>query len=100
VVFASALGVRAAVDLCGLAIAGGLFIVPAFSAVQAWSDAGYRARTIAAVNVLNAAFMTSATLLVAAMQKFGATIPALFLLVGAMTLLVALAIWKTMPKSG
>lgn len=99
-VFASALGVRAAVDLCGLAIAGGLFIVPAFSAVQAWSDVDYRARTIAAVNVLNAAFMTGATILVAVMQKFGATISALFLLIGVLTLLVALAIWKTMPKSG
>jgi acyl-[acyl-carrier-protein]-phospholipid O-acyltransferase/long-chain-fatty-acid--[acyl-carrier-protein] ligase len=99
-VVASALGVRAAVDLCGLAIAGGLFIVPAFSAVQAWSDVHYRARTIAAVNVLNAAFMTGATILVAVMQKFGATIPALFLLIGVLTLLVALAIWKTMPKSG
>jgi acyl-[acyl-carrier-protein]-phospholipid O-acyltransferase/long-chain-fatty-acid--[acyl-carrier-protein] ligase len=99
-VFASALGVRAAVDLCGLAIAGGLFIVPAFSAVQAWSDVDYRARTIAAVNVLNAAFMTGATILVAVMQKFGATIPILFLLIGVLTLLVALAIWKTMPKSG
>ena len=99
VVFASALGVRVAVDLCGLAIAGGLFIVPAFSAVQAWSDVNYRARTIAAVNVLNAAFMTAVTILVAVMQKFGATVPVLFLLIGAMTLLVALAIWKTMPKS-
>lgn len=99
-VFASMLGIRAAVDLCGLAVAGGLFIVPAFSAVQAWSGVDHRARTIAAVNVLNAAFMTGATILVAVMQKFGVTIPALFLLVGAMTLLVALAIWKTTPKSG
>jgi acyl-[acyl-carrier-protein]-phospholipid O-acyltransferase/long-chain-fatty-acid--[acyl-carrier-protein] ligase len=88
-----------AADLCGLAVAGGLFIVPAFSAVQAWSDVDYRARTIAAVNVLNAAFMTGATVLVAIMQKFGATIPALFLLIGMLTLLVALIIWKTMPKS-
>ena len=98
VVFASALGIRAAVDLCGLAIAGGLFIVPAFSAVQAWSAVDRRARTVAAVNVLNAAFMTGATIIVAVMQKSGATIPTLLLLVGAMTLLVALAIWKTMPK--
>jgi hypothetical protein len=99
VVFASEIGIRAAADLCGLAVAGGLFIVPAFSAVQAWSGVDYRARTIAAVNVLNAAFMTGATALVATMQKFGATIPALFLLIGTLTLLVALAIWKTMPKS-
>jgi acyl-[acyl-carrier-protein]-phospholipid O-acyltransferase / long-chain-fatty-acid--[acyl-carrier-protein] ligase len=96
----STVGVRVAIDLCGLAIAGGLFIVPAFAAVQSWSDADYRARTIAAVNVLNAAFMTAATVAVAVMQKFGATVPALFLLIGAMTLLVVLAIWKTMPEAG
>jgi len=99
VVFASALGIRVAVDLCGLAIAGGLFIVPAFAAMQAWSDADYRARTIAAVNVLNAAFMTGGTIIVAVMQKYGATLPMLFLLIGAATLLVALSIWKTMPKA-
>jgi len=97
-VLASTLGLRAAIDLCGLAIAGGLFIVPAFAAVQAWSGADRRARTIAAVNILNAAFMTGATILVAVMQNFGATVPALFLLIGTATLGVAFAIWRTMPK--
>ena len=99
VVLSSGLGLRAAIDLCGLAIAGGLFIVPAFAAVQAWSDAGHRARTIAAVNVLNAAFMTGATIAVAIMQKFGVTVPALFVLIGVATLGVAFAIWRTMPKA-
>jgi hypothetical protein len=98
-VFASVLGIRAAVDLCGLAVAGGLFIVPAFAAVQAWSGADYRARTIAAVNILNAAFMTGATVIVAVMQKYGVTVPALFALIGIATFGVALAIWKTMPKA-
>ena len=97
-VFASALAIRAAIDLCGLAVAGGLFIVPAFAAVQAWSGADHRARTIAAVNVLNAAFMTGATVIVAALQKYGTTVPALFVLIGLATLGVAMAIWKTMPK--
>ncbi len=99
IVFASPLGLRAAIDLCGLAIAGGLFIVPAFAAVQTWSGADHRARTIAAVNILNAAFMTGATITVAIMQKFGATLPTLFLLIGGTTLGVALAIWRTMPKA-
>ncbi len=98
-VFASFLGLRAAIDFAGLAIAGGLFIVPAFAAVQAWSDADYRARTVAAVNVLNAAFMTGATVTVALLQKTGVTLPVLFLGIGAATLLVALAIWKTKPKN-
>jgi Major Facilitator Superfamily len=98
-VFASALGIRVAAALCGLAVAGGLFIVPAFAAVQAWSGTDRRARTIAAVNILNAAFMTGGTIAVAVMQKFGATVPALFLLIGVTTLCVALAIWRTMPKA-
>lgn len=98
-VLTSAFGLRAAIDFAGLAIAGGLFIVPAFAAVQAWSDADYRARTVAAVNVLNAAFMTSATVLVALLQKAGVTVPALFAGIGVATLLVAAAIWKTMPRS-
>ena len=98
-VFSSALGIRTAIDLAGLAIAGGLFIVPTFAAVQAWSDVAYRARTVAAVNVLNAAFMTGATVLVALLQKFGVTLPVLFLGLGAATLAVALAVWKTMPNA-
>ena len=98
-VFSSALGIRVAFDLAGLAVAGGLFIVPAFAAVQAWAGADYRARTVAAVNVLNAAFMTGATVVVAILQKYGVTVPALFLMIGAATFLVALAIWRTMPSS-
>ena len=98
-VFSSLLGIRVAIDLVGLAISGGLFIVPAFAAVQAWSPADYRARTVAAVNVLNAAFMTGATVLVAIMQKFGVTVPALFLMIGVATLGVALAIWRTLPRN-
>jgi acyl-[acyl-carrier-protein]-phospholipid O-acyltransferase/long-chain-fatty-acid--[acyl-carrier-protein] ligase len=98
-VFASVLGIRAAIDLAGLAIAGGLFIVPAFAAVQAWAGAEHRARTVAAVNVLNAAFMTAATVAVAVLQKFGVTVPVLFLGIGAATALVALAIWRTMPEA-
>ena len=99
IVFASFTGLRAAVDLAGMAMAGGLFIVPAFAAVQAWSDVDYRARTIAAVNILNAAFMTGATVIVAALQAFGVGVPALFIGVGAATLLVALAIGRTMPQT-
>jgi acyl-[acyl-carrier-protein]-phospholipid O-acyltransferase/long-chain-fatty-acid--[acyl-carrier-protein] ligase len=98
-VFSSVLGLRAAIDLAGMAVSGGLFIVPAFAAVQAWAGADYRARTVAAVNVLNAAFMTVATVAVAIMQKYGATVPALFATIGVATFLVAVAIWRTIPKA-
>jgi acyl-[acyl-carrier-protein]-phospholipid O-acyltransferase/long-chain-fatty-acid--[acyl-carrier-protein] ligase len=98
-VFSAALGIRVAVDLAGLAIAGGLFIVPAFAAVQAWAGPDYRARTVAAVNVLNAGFMTGGTVLVSILQKSGVSIAVLFLAIGVATLLVAWAIRRTMPKT-
>jgi acyl-[acyl-carrier-protein]-phospholipid O-acyltransferase/long-chain-fatty-acid--[acyl-carrier-protein] ligase len=98
VIFASAPGLRVAIDLAGMAAAGGLFIVPAFAAVQIWAGADYRARTIAAVNILNAAFMTGATVAVAILQLAGVTVPVLFLLIGAASMAVAFAIWRTMPQ--
>ena len=96
---ASWLGLRVAIDLCAVAIAGGLFIVPAFAALQAWAGADTRARTIAGVNVLNAGFMTVATVVVALLQKQGVTLPVLFMGLGVLTLGVALAVWKTQPLS-
>ncbi len=68
-IFGSFRGIRLAIDLAGLAIAGGLFIVPVFAAVQAWAGADRRARVIAAVNVLNAGFMVVGTIVFAALQK-------------------------------
>ncbi len=61
-------GVRMLIDLAGVAFAGGLFIVPSFAAVQAWSPVDHQARVIAGCNVISAAFMTAAALAVAAMQ--------------------------------
>ncbi|HZN31366.1 MAG TPA: AMP-binding protein, partial [Xanthobacteraceae bacterium] len=92
-------GIRLAIDLAGLAIAGGLFIVPVFAAVQAWAGADRRARVVAAVNVLNAAFMTASALIVAMLQAAGMTTSDLFLLLGVCSLLVAVAIGRTMPAS-
>jgi acyl-[acyl-carrier-protein]-phospholipid O-acyltransferase/long-chain-fatty-acid--[acyl-carrier-protein] ligase len=97
-VLSSLVGGWVALDMAGLAIAGGLYIVPVFAAVQAWSGAAYRARTIAAVNVLNAAFMTGATIIVAILQSLGVTLSMLFAGLGVLSLLVATAIWKTMPR--
>src|SRR5580704_8551127 len=98
-VFGAGPGILIGIDLAGLAVAGGLFIVPAFSAVQAWAGADSRARMVAAVNVLNAAFMTVAGVGVAVLQKYDVTLSTLFLAVGAANLMVAVAILRTMPTS-
>ena len=74
------------IDLAGLAISGGLYIVPTFAAVQAWAGADRRARVIAGVNVLNAAFMVGGTIVIAALQAFHVSTPVLFILIGLATL--------------
>jgi acyl-[acyl-carrier-protein]-phospholipid O-acyltransferase / long-chain-fatty-acid--[acyl-carrier-protein] ligase len=92
-------GLLIGIDLAGLAVAGGLFIVPSFSAVQAWAGSDRRARVVAAVNVLNALFMTVGGLGVAVLQTYGVTLSTLFVAIGAANLLVAVAILRTMPTS-
>jgi acyl-[acyl-carrier-protein]-phospholipid O-acyltransferase / long-chain-fatty-acid--[acyl-carrier-protein] ligase len=98
-VLSSGPGLYVGIDLFGLAVAGGLFIVPAFSAVQAWAGSDRRARTVAAVNVLNAAFMTMAGIGVAVLQSYGVTLSTLFVAIGAANLVVATVILRTMPTS-
>jgi len=97
--FAAPHSIHLAIDLFGLAVAGGLFIVPTFAAVQAWAGADHRARVIAAVNVLNAAFMVGGALFVALLQKLGWSLPVLFALIGVANLIVAIVIGRTMPAS-
>jgi acyl-[acyl-carrier-protein]-phospholipid O-acyltransferase / long-chain-fatty-acid--[acyl-carrier-protein] ligase len=102
---ASPHGLRIAIDLAGLAISGGLFIVPSFAAVQAWAGPDHRARVIAACNVLNAGFMTVGTVLVGLLQSetllgpYALSTSTLFLIIGVTSLIVAIAIARTMPTS-
>src|SRR5262249_55151498 len=97
--FTSWLGLRAAIDLAGLAIGGGLFIVPVFSAIQIWAGADRRARVIAAVNVLNAGFMAVGSLATAELLSFGVPVPTLFIAIGVANLVVMLVIAKTLPTN-
>ena len=71
-------GIAVIAALCGLAIAGGLYIVPAFAAVQVWSPPERRARVIAAVNVMNAAYMVAGGAIVAGLQAAGVGVGAIF----------------------
>jgi acyl-[acyl-carrier-protein]-phospholipid O-acyltransferase/long-chain-fatty-acid--[acyl-carrier-protein] ligase len=89
---------RIGVGLAGLAIAGGLYVVPVFAAVQAWAGADRRARVVAAVNVLNAGFMVGGAIVLALLQAAGVGTSSLFAILGAANLAVAAVIGRTMPK--
>ena len=68
------------------------------AAVQAWAGADRRARVIAGVNVLNAAFMVGGTIVVAALQALeGSSTPVLLRRSALATFGVAVVIGRTMP---
>ena len=93
-------GAALLVSLCGLAISGGLFVVPSFAAVQAWAPVDRRARVIAAVNVLNAAYMVGAGGVVAVLQAAGVGVPALFAALGLLSLVAAGAVARAWGREG
>jgi acyl-[acyl-carrier-protein]-phospholipid O-acyltransferase/long-chain-fatty-acid--[acyl-carrier-protein] ligase len=82
----SATGLIFLASLCGLAAAGGLFIVPAFAAVQAWAPEDSRARVIAAVNVMNAAYMLAGGAVVAGLQALQVGAAPIFAALGVLSL--------------
>ena len=93
-------GWRVLVDLAGLAVAGGLFIVPSFAAVQLWAPVAERARTIGACNVMSALFMTAGSLGVALLQWQGASLGLLLVLLGAGNLVAMALILRAWGKQG
>ncbi len=67
--FTSMTGLRAAFDVLGLACAGGLFVVPLFTAIQADAPPAWRARIVGGVNVLNSVFIVAGVAATAALQS-------------------------------
>ncbi len=93
-------GARIALDFVALAAAAGLFIVPSFAALQAWTPKERRARVIAASNVLAAALIVLGAAGLAGLQKAGLSSAGQFLIVGIANLLAGLAILAVLPTSG
>ncbi len=97
--FARGAAVHTAIDMFGLAVAGGLFVVPVFTAIQVWSAQSKRARNIGAVNVLSSVFMVAGAVAVALLQAVGLKAPTLMGLIGLANVGAAVLIWATLPTS-
>ena len=89
---------RIMADLFLLAMFAGFYSVPLYSLMQARTDKQFRARIIAANNILNALFMVVASLMAAALLQAGLTLPQLYLVVGIMNAAVAMFIFKLVPE--
>jgi acyl-[acyl-carrier-protein]-phospholipid O-acyltransferase / long-chain-fatty-acid--[acyl-carrier-protein] ligase len=90
---------RLALDFALMAMMGGVFVVPAFSAVQVWAPNEMRARIVGAVNILSSAFIFAGALAVSGLQGAGLSVSGVFYLIGAFALVSAAWIVRTMPTS-
>ncbi|HEY1096725.1 MAG TPA: acyl-[ACP]--phospholipid O-acyltransferase [Alphaproteobacteria bacterium] len=90
---------RLLIDLFMLSVSAGLYIVPLYAKMQHDSDPHYRARIIAANNVMNALFMVSSAILIIAMLALKFTIPQIFLSIALLNLAVAVYICKLLPDT-
>ncbi|MBL1271982.1 MAG: MFS transporter [Oceanospirillales bacterium] len=87
--------IRVLLDLVGIGVCGGLFIVPLYAFIQHETPKHKRARIIAALNVINALFMVMSALtgiLVLGVLDVG--IPGFFLLLSLANGLVVIAVWR------
>lgn len=83
-------GIRVLVDLALVALAGGFYAVPLYSALQIKAGADRRGRMVGANNIVNAAFMVVSALAGAALLGAGAGILGIFLATALVTLAGAL----------
>ncbi|MFO8140827.1 MAG: MFS transporter [Marinobacter sp.] len=85
--------IRVLLDLVGIGICGGLFIVPLYAFIQHQTPDHKRARIIAALNVINSLFMVCSALVgIVVLGVFELGIPAFFLMLSVLNALVWLSV--------
>ncbi|MGE3318256.1 MAG: MFS transporter [Candidatus Berkiella sp.] len=95
--FAISLG-RVLTDLFFLGLFGGFYIVPLYVMLQTRSPVETRSQVVAANNIMNAIFMTFASIVAIVMLKIGLSIPQLFLVIALMNAALTLCIFWTHPE--
>src|SRR3546814_865557 len=87
-------GDRVILDLLGIAVAGGMFVVPLYAFLTTTVAKSQTARTVAANNIVNSGFMVAATLLLSVLIGLGLTIGDTLLMVALMCLISSFLAWK------
>ena len=89
---------RIMADLFLLAMFAGFYSVPLYSLMQSRTDKQFRARIIAANNILNALFMIGSSVIAGALLGAKFTIPQIFLFTGLANAVVAFYIFMLVPE--
>ncbi|WP_297835377.1 MFS transporter [Pseudomonas sp.] len=86
-------------DVLGIGVFGGFYIVPLYALIQSRTAEKERSRVIAANNILNALFMVvSAIVSIVLLSVVKLSIPQLFLVVSLMNIAVNVYIFKIVPE--
>jgi len=86
-------------DLIAAATCGGIYIVPLYAIVQKESKPSHRARTIAALNIIDSMFMVMAAIFAIILFKCSFEILDIFLAIALINFAVALYICKLLPSA-
>ncbi len=90
---------RVLIDVFGMAVFSGFFIVPLFALVQSRTEPSHRSRVIAGNNILNAAFMVVAVgFALIMLTELHLSIPQLFLATAILNAVVAVYIFTVVPE--
>ncbi|MEG3157605.1 MFS transporter [Lysobacter zhanggongensis] len=90
---------RIVMDLVGIGLFTGLFVVPLFALIQSRTPKAEMSRVFAGLNIQNSGFIVAAALLgLAAQRVLGWTIPQVFLALAVANTLVAVWIFAIVPE--
>jgi 1-acyl-sn-glycerol-3-phosphate acyltransferase len=89
---------RLLIDLAGVGLSGGLYVVPLHALVQQRARRGALGRVIAVNGILNALFTLVAATFAAAVLAGGASVPQLLLLTALLNAAVAVFVYSLVPE--
>lgn len=90
--------VRIMIDLVGIGMFAGIFVVPLFALIQSHTDNAQMARVFAALNIQNSGFIVLAALVGLGLHALGLTGPQIFLALAVANALVAVWIFTIVPE--
>ena len=85
---------RVMVDLFGVALAGGMFVVPLYAFLTTTVPKAQTGRTVAANNIVNSGAMVLATVILFGLIRLGVTVEQTLLMVGLMSVGAAVMAWR------
>ena len=89
---------RILVDLAGLGVFGGMYVVPLYALMQQRAPPASLARVMGANSIVNAAFMVVAALFAALLLHAGASVPLLLVIAALLNAAVAAYIYSLLPE--